>query len=123
MNEIENIIRQLEQQRASIDRALEALREITGIGAPVGAKRRGRPPGKKRRRGMSPEGRARIGEATRKRWAEKRAAEAAAAKESAGPAKKKRSRKRYISPEGRARIAEAARKMWAARKRAKQKAA
>jgi hypothetical protein len=78
LNDIESIIQQLEQQRGAIERALGALREI--VGSPVPAvKKRGRPPGKEKRGGarhMSAEGRARIGEATRKRWAEKRAAEA-----------------------------------------------
>lgn len=64
---------------------------------------------------MSAEGRARIAAATRKRWADKRAAEAGLKN---APAKRKHGRKRYISPEGRARIAEAARQMWAARKKA-----
>jgi hypothetical protein len=116
LNDIESIIQQLEQQRGAIERALGALREI--VGSPVPAvKKRGRPPGKEKRGGarhMSAEGRARIGEATRKRWAEKRAAEASATKKTGRPAKKA---KRSISPEGRARIAEAARRMWAARKK------
>ncbi len=114
MNEIESVISQLEQQRDAIERALAALRDI----APA-AKKLGRPPGKKARGGkghMSAEGRARIGEATRRRWAEKRAAEAAPGKKTGRPAKKASGGKRSISPEGRARIAEAARRMWAAKK-------
>ena len=100
LGHLESVIAQLEQQGAVIDRALEALRRIGGAG-PV--KRRGRPPGKKTG-GMSAEGRARIGEAQRKRWAAK-----------------KRGGKRAISAEGRARIAEAARRMWAAKRAAKKK--
>lgn len=116
LNGIENIIRQLEGQRTSIDRALEALREIAGLEAPVTVKRRGRPPGKKKG-GMSAEGRARIGEATRERWAAKKAAEAKAAKKTSKlPAQKKV--KRSMSAEARARIAESARKMWAKKKAA-----
>jgi hypothetical protein len=121
LNAIENIIRQLEQQHASLDRALGALREIEGTAA-ASAQGRGMP-GKKARGGkrhMSAEGRARIAEATRRRWAEKRAAQAAAAKQTVKPAK---TTKRAMSPEGRARIAEAARRMWAERKRAGKKAA
>lgn len=82
LNEIQSIISQLETQRGAIERALGALREIAGAAAATGGKRRGRPPQKKRggKRHMSAEGRARIAEATRKRWAERRAAEAAAQK-------------------------------------------
>jgi hypothetical protein len=84
LNEIQNIISQLENQREAIERALGALREIAGTAAPA-AKKRGRPPKKRRggKRHMSAEGRARIAEATRKRWADKRAAEAAAEKKAA----------------------------------------
>ena len=117
MNEIESVIAQLERQGEAIERALGALREIAGTTVPD-AKRRGRPPGQKKRggkRGMSAEGRARIGEATRKRWAEKRASEAPAAKTPRAAKKAKR----VMSPEGRARIAEAARRMWAAKRAAK----
>ena len=86
MNKVESIIAELERQRESILRAIEAL---SGASSPV--KRRGRPPGsgaakksgRKRRggkRNMSPEGRARIAEAARRRWAQLRAERAAAAK-------------------------------------------
>jgi hypothetical protein len=111
VSEIESIIQQLEQQRGAIERALLALREIAGTAAP-GAKRRGRPPGTGGRRSAAV--RKRMAEAQRRRWAEKRAAEASATKKTGRPAKKA---KRVISPEGRARIAEAARRMWAARKK------
>jgi hypothetical protein len=110
VNGLGEIIAQLEKQREAIERALAALRGIESTGVP--GKRRGRPPGKKKRWHMSAEGRARIGEAPRRRWAEKRAAEAGA-KKLGRPAKKA---KRSMSPEGRARIAEAARKMWAEKK-------
>jgi hypothetical protein len=83
LNEMQNIISQLENQREVIDRALTALREITGIGAPAATtEKRGRPPQKKQggKRHMSAEGRARIAESTRRRWAEKRAADAAVSK-------------------------------------------
>ena len=81
LKNIESIISDLEQQRAAIERALEALRQVGGQPA---AKKRGRPPNvknaapaKKRRGGkrhLSPEGRQRIIEATKKRWAAVRAA-------------------------------------------------
>ena len=81
MNDLSKIISQLEHQKSSIERALSALREIgsvraAGPGAPAGGRKRGR----RKKRHLSPEGRQRIIEATKKRWAAKRAADAAAAK-------------------------------------------
>ena len=78
-----------QELRTAIDRALEALRGFPGAAGAPGGKRRGRPPGKKRggKRRMSAEGRARIAEAARKRWADKRAAEALAAKKTTGKRK------------------------------------
>ncbi len=81
MNEVENIIAQLEKQLDSIQRALSALREVSGSTAavqPTGVKR-GRPPLKRRggKRNMTAEARKRMSEGQRRRWAEKRAAEAA----------------------------------------------
>lgn len=75
MNEIASIIAQLERQRTAIDRALAALQDVSGSGAsvPRAAKKVA---GKKRR--LSPEGRRRIAEAARKRWAAEKAAKAAA---------------------------------------------
>ena len=117
MNEIKSVISQLERQRNAIERALAALREIGDSAASPEEKRASSPQktrGRKRR--MSAEGRARIGEATRKRWADKRAAESSAAQTTRKPSKKRGGKKRQISPEGRARIAEAAKRMWAAKK-------
>jgi len=116
LNETRNIIQQLENQRNAIDRAISALREIEG---PTSSTKSGSSsaagPAKRGRRGISAEGRARIGEATRRRWAAKRAAEAAAASPAQKPAKRK---KRRLSPEGRERIAEATRRRWAAKRAA-----
>lgn len=75
MDGILEIIRQLEQQRSAIERALEALRE-------VGGSRNAKPTspavvsGTKKRR-LSPAGRRRIAEAARKRWAAVKAAKKA----------------------------------------------
>lgn len=80
MSEIKSIISQLEKQRTAIERAIGALREIQGGGAMPAAAgddsapRRGRPPKKKRR--LSEEGRQRIIEAAKKRWAKVHAAQA-----------------------------------------------
>jgi len=76
---INNIIASLERQKDSIEKALTALKEMDGATA---APRRGRPRGtgavpvaKQTRRGrISPEGRKRLAEAMRRRWAVKRAA-------------------------------------------------
>ena len=72
MDEINRIIERLERQRAAIDRAIGALREIAGDTSP-GPVRSAPVPKKARKRRLSPEGRARIAEAARKRWAEQRA--------------------------------------------------
>lgn len=80
LNEIANIISELERQRAAIDNALSALREVSGA-AGFGAggqvvRRRGRPrkdggvsaPSQKKG-GLTPEGRKRLAESMRRRWA------------------------------------------------------
>jgi hypothetical protein len=119
-NGLKEVIRKLEQQRAAIERALAALAEVdvtvgeTSPGtsaAPVTA-RRGRKA--KRKGGMTPEGRKRLSEALKKRWAAKRAGSAVkpAAKKSAAK------RKGGITAEGRARLSEALRKRWAAKRAA-----
>jgi hypothetical protein len=105
MNEIGNIISQLEDKRAAIERALAALRDFEGEGQSA-AKRRGRPPGKKARGGkrhMSAEGRAHIAEGVRRRWAKKRAAEASARK------------KGGMTAAGRKRLSELMKARWASK--------
>jgi hypothetical protein len=77
VNDIAKAISELERQRATIDRAIAALREVEGIApaastTPVRASRSGSKPVKRQ---MSAEGRRRISEAAKKRWAQKRAAE------------------------------------------------
>ena len=76
MNDIANIISQLEHQKAAIERAVSALREIDGP-SQIGASTAPKAPGKaSQKRHVSPEGRKRIAEALRRRWAAKRAAKA-----------------------------------------------
>ncbi len=85
LSNFKDIITRLEKQKASIDRALAALREFDSdesVGSTV--RKAGRPAkavtntGKKRV--MSEEGRQRIAEASRKRWAAvRKAAKKAAA--------------------------------------------
>jgi hypothetical protein len=75
MEGINGIIEQLEAQKAAIENALAALREFGGAEMPaVPAAKRGRPA--KRKGGMTPEGRKRLAEAMRRRWAVKRTAAA-----------------------------------------------
>lgn len=89
MTDLSDIISELETQKAAIEKALAALREMTGTEAP---KRRGRPPGKraeatppadppekrgrpaKKQSRISEEGRERLRRSMKKRWAAKRAA-------------------------------------------------
>lgn len=101
MADVDNIISDLEQQRDAIERAIEALREIAGGGtdAPVKSNRPGRPRGSgsagvsaapaRTKRRLSPEGRNRIVEALKKRWAAKRVAQKAATKKGTKKAVKK----------------------------------
>lgn len=77
MNDIQNIISQLEQQRTAIERAIAALRDVD-VPAPEKRGRPGRKPGKAAKRThISDEGRARLAEAMRKRWVAKRSASVA----------------------------------------------
>jgi ABC-type transporter Mla subunit MlaD len=99
LNDVDQIISQLEGQKAAIDRALEALRDISGsTSAAVKQGRPGRPPGsvnapKKQKRRLSPEGRKRIIEALKKRWAEKRTAEQAGLRKATKKGAKKAAKK------------------------------
>lgn len=84
MKDVDTIIADLENQRSAIERAIAALREIGGGAAAPAPRRPGRPVGSgkkaaapaaaKKTRRLSPEGRRRIIEALKKRWAEKKAA-------------------------------------------------
>src|SRR5687767_1079973 len=79
LNDVDRIISDLEHQRAAIERAIEALREISVPGGTArGAQSAPAAPAARKRR-LSAEGRRRIAEATRRRWALKRAEAAKAA--------------------------------------------
>jgi hypothetical protein len=73
---------------AELDRQIAHLKEARGLlaGQATGAKRRGRPPGKStasrkhRKHHLSPEGRKRISEALKRRWALRRKAAGKVAK-------------------------------------------
>jgi hypothetical protein len=116
-NNLNEVIKKLEQQRIGIERALAALREIEGPGlettAPAAAAApRGRRKAK-RKGGMTPEGRRRLSEALKARWAARKAGSAAPA---SAPAKAKR--KGGMTPEGRKRLSEALKKRWAVKRAA-----
>jgi hypothetical protein len=114
VNDVENVISQLEKQRSAIERALSALREITGSPA-IGADGRRRTQSKTKKRQLSPEGRRRIIAATKRRWAAERRGQAGAPKKAAGASLSRRGK---LSDEGRKRLALAMKKRWAAAKKA-----
>ena len=113
MNDIENVISRLEKQRSAIDRALLALREISGPDTP-----NAQPvsQSKSRKRRLSPEGRRRIIEATKRRWAARKAGGTGTRPKSA--AAPSRSRRGKLSDDGRKKLALAMKKRWAAAKKA-----
>ena len=115
MNNVENVISQLETQRSAIDRAISALREVAGK-SPLAKVTSPSSNGQPRKRHLSPEGRRRIIEATKRRWAKKRANGAGvASKRTAAP------RRGAMSAAGRKRLALAMKKRWAAAKKAGKK--
>jgi hypothetical protein len=89
MNGIQEVISKLEAQRSAIERALAALHDVDGTGESPSRRRPGRPKAavaaepsqpaqEARKRGrVTPEGRKRLAEAMKRRWAVKRAASAA----------------------------------------------
>ncbi|MCZ2080655.1 MAG: hypothetical protein LC130_37275 [Bryobacterales bacterium] len=101
MNDISKAISQLERRREKIDRAIAALRDVEReVEAPVptvstSKRQRGSKPAE---RTLTPEGRRRIAEATRKRWAAKRAADEALQKKAGTPAKRASTRKARKRP-------------------------
>ena len=118
---LKEVIKGLEKQKTAIERALAALKEVDGTvveSAPLAEAaapaRRGRPA--KRKGGMTPEGRKRLSEALKKRWAVKRAAS------QVKPAVKAKAKKKGgMTPEGRKRLSEALRKRWAVKRAAAKK--
>jgi hypothetical protein len=87
VNDIARVISRLEQQRATIDRAISALREVEEIKPAQTGSIDGAGTNKPKKRRMSAAGRRRIAEGIRKHWAEKRAAEAAQAKKASATTK------------------------------------
>ena len=96
MNDINRIISELERQRVAIERAISALRDVSTPAAPAqapaSAKKTAAPAKKKRQ--LSPEGRQRIIDATKRRWAAKRAeGQKTTAKKSSAGRKKQAAKK------------------------------
>lgn len=114
-NGLNEVIEKLEQQREAIERALNALRDVGGS-APLASA--GRRPGPARKGGMTPEGRRRLSEALKKRWAAKRAASAVRSKSTGKAAKKAVKKTGGMTPEGRKRLSDALRKRWAVKRAA-----
>jgi len=102
-------IQKLESELASI------LGASAKVSAPAKAAAVAAKPGRRRRRGLSAEGRARIAAAQKARWAKLKGA--TAAEPAAKPAGKRR-KKRHLSPEARARIVAAVKRRWAKAKKA-----
>jgi tRNA G18 (ribose-2'-O)-methylase SpoU len=123
-NGLKEVIKGLEKQKTAIERALAALREVDGTAvesAPLAAApaRRGRP---KRKGGMTAEGRKRLSEALKKRWAVKRAASQVKPLSFVKTqAKAKAKKKGGMTPEGRKRLSEALKKRWAVKRAAAKK--
>jgi hypothetical protein len=118
---LNEVVKKLEEQRAAIEKALTALRELESPGiAPADSPRRGRPP--KRKGGMTPAGRRRLSEALRARWAAKKAASAVQPAKVAKPAKAARPAKTKakggITAAGRKKLSEALKARWAAKRAA-----
>ena len=89
---LKEIINRLERQQSAVERALSALREAEGTSeqrSPSSSSTQSRTPAKKKG-GMTPEGRRRLAEAMKRRWAAKRAASQVSKKAGArrGPRKK-----------------------------------
>jgi hypothetical protein len=115
---IDHEITQLQRARALLSRGTPQTgkkkvgrpKKVAAAVAPTAAK-----PAKKKRK-LTPEGRKRIAEAVKRRWAATKKAGVAVVPAAKTPAKK--AKKRSISPETRKRIAEAAKQRWAAKKAA-----
>jgi len=97
-------IQKLESELASILGASPKVSAPAKVAAAVAK------PGRRRRRGLSAEGRARIAAAQKARWAKLKGSVAAVP--AAKPAGQRR-KKRHLSPEARARIVAAVKRRWA----------
>jgi hypothetical protein len=117
-NSLNEVIKNLERQRAAIERALQALREVEGQNPEASPAEAPAPPAStsprntERKSGMTPEGRKRLSEALKARWAAKKT------DSSASVVAASEKRKGGMTPEGRQRLSEALRKRWASKRAA-----
>ena len=102
-----SIINQLDRQKAAIERALAALREVEGTAAPAPASAGSA----RRKKVITASGQNRRSEGQKRRWAAKKAAEGAL---SASP--RKAARKGGITAEGRQKLADAMKRRWAVKR-------
>jgi len=110
--DIDKILSELRSERDRIAKTISVLLDGVGLsGTSKGTAKRGRPPG--RRKGITAEGRRRLSQAMKARWAARRTKPAAAAKATTGG-----KRRAGMSAAGRKRIAEAMRKRWAEKRKA-----
>jgi hypothetical protein len=108
MNAIDNIIAQLERQKAAIVRALETLQDFAETGS-ITPTQSASKRGPARKGSMSPEARRRLALAMKRRWAAKRAS-----------TPQKPAKKTGLTPAGRRKLAEAMKRRWAAKRTAAQ---
>jgi hypothetical protein len=114
MNGIDNIIAQLEQQKAAVERALETLRDFDQTGSVTPAKATSKAAARKG--GMTPEGRRRLALAMKRRWAAKRTG----AQAKKVTPRKATAKKIGLSAVGRRKLADAMKRRWAAKRTAAQ---
>jgi hypothetical protein len=108
----QQILAELRVQRDRLDQAIAAIESLATGGSdvvPEAARESTQAIPKPAKRHISPEGRRRIAEAAKRRWAAQRKGTKPVAKATAGT--------RQMSPEARKRIGEAMRKRWAERKK------
>ena len=115
MNGIDNIIAQLEQQKAAVERALETLRDFDQTGSITPAKATGKAAAV-RKGGMTPEGRRRLALAMKRRWAAKRTG----AQAKKVTPRKATAKKTGLSAVGGRKLADAMKRRWAAKRTAAQ---
>ena len=96
MSDIDKIIRELERNKEAINSAIAALRGSQSAAIALQKRGLGRSPVKQKQHHMSEEGRKRIAEAQRQRWAAKKASLAVkkAAGKKSGATKKAAAKKR-----------------------------
>lgn len=109
------VLKEAVEIREQIEELEQRLSRLLG-GATPDTEPLDQPTRTRRKRRLSPEGRARIAEAVRARWARQKGLSLGSSVET--PSDSQPRRRRRLSPEGRARIAAASRARWARQKAA-----